>query len=267
MGSKAPNIHHFMADVRKEKGFRTLSFVYDLFEVSPPHLKRGRTIKDVEFTEPNIPHALISYTSQIATISTAPQPTQEIVNIAAEESVRDAAFPPPYRPYVTVDYTAHPRLPRIATHIASLSAWRASVRRFPNKQGISFQMWTHHHLKFIVTADLRNAWRPFGGLAAQLSQLAVLLALASTETCSFAMQYRAELSRFLADAARDRLDIDYAAYLCNRKDDIYKRTPQEYRAATGRTFAPAIAPPPDVASAQQNPNFRWRSVLIGAYLL
>lgn len=34
--SDAPNRQHFAADVRKEKGFRSLSFIYDLFEVSPP---------------------------------------------------------------------------------------------------------------------------------------------------------------------------------------------------------------------------------------
>ena len=34
---KAPNRQHFTADVRKEKGFRSLSLIYDFFfEVSPP---------------------------------------------------------------------------------------------------------------------------------------------------------------------------------------------------------------------------------------
>ena len=33
--SKAPNRQHFLADVRKEQGFRSLSFIYDLFEVYP----------------------------------------------------------------------------------------------------------------------------------------------------------------------------------------------------------------------------------------
>ena len=34
--SKAPNRQHFLDDVRKEHGFRPLSFIYDLFEVYPP---------------------------------------------------------------------------------------------------------------------------------------------------------------------------------------------------------------------------------------
>ena len=217
----------------------------------------------MEFVEPNIPHALSSYTAQLATISTALQPTQEMVNIVADEMARDAAFPPPYHPYVTVDYTAHPWLPRIATHIAALSAWRARVQRIPNKQEISFQMWLHHHLRFIATADLRHAWQPFGGIAAQLSQLAVLLALAPTETCSFAMQYRAELPRYLADAARARLDIDYASYLSILKDEIYKRVPIEHRAAMGRMASPHNAPPPASATGKVVHTVRRRSVLIG----
>ena len=244
--SKAPNRQHFMADVRKEKGFRSLSFIYDLFEVFPPP-KRGRNIKEVEFAEPNIPHALSSFTAQLSTISTVLQPTQEMVNLVAEEMARAAAFPPPYKPYITVDYTAHPWLPRIATHIASLTAWRARVQRIPNKHDISFQMWLRHHLRFLVTADLCHAWQPFGGLAAQLSQLTVLLALASTETCSFAMQYHAELSRFLSDAARARLDINYVDYLSAVKDDIFKRAPQEARANRGQeatTHPPAVSTAP-----------------------
>ena len=247
--SKAPNRQHFMADVRKEKGFRSLSFIYDLFEVFPPP-KRGRNIKDVDFAEPNIPHNLANLTPNLASISLALQPTQEMVNVVAEELARAAAFPPPYKPYVTADYTAHPWLPRSSIHVNALASWRARAQRVPNKQDISFQMWLHHHYRFIFAAELCSAWKPFGGLAAQLSLIAVLLSLASTDSCAFAIAYFAELSRFLADSARARLDINYTSYLGELKDDIFKRVPRDSRAAMAQA---AQQPPPNKRGQKQPP--------------
>ena len=65
---KAPNLQHFMADVRKENGFRSLPFIYDLFDVSPPP-KRGRNINDVEFVEPNIPRNLRKFNASFSSAS------------------------------------------------------------------------------------------------------------------------------------------------------------------------------------------------------
>ena len=197
----------------------------------PP--KRGRNIKDVDFVEPNIPHNLSNLTPNLASISLALQPTQEMVNVAAEELARAAAFPPPYKPYVDADYTAHRWLPRSSLHVGALANWRSRAQWVPNKQDISFQRWLHRHYRFVFAAELRSAWKPFGGLAAQLSLIAVLLSIASTDSCAFAIAYIAELPRFLADSARARLDINYISYLDEIKDDISKRAPRDSRLAPG----------------------------------
>ena len=47
--------------------------------------------------------------------------------------------------------------------------------------------------RFIFASGLRQSWAPFGGLAAQLSYIAVL-SMASTETSSVSISYHDELS-------------------------------------------------------------------------
>ena len=182
----------------------------------------------------SIPIALASYSAPLSAIGSLLQPTQEMVNEVSEALAKAEAFPPPYKPYITPDYTAHPWMPRMTLHTSALAKWRARVSRVPGKQDISFQMWLRHHLRFVFAADLCHAWDPFGGLAAQLSQLAVILSLASTENCSYAMIYHKELVRFLADSARARIPLDFRNYLSEVKEDICKLIPRDSFTAQSR---------------------------------
>ena len=45
------------------------------------------------------------------------------------------------------------------------------------------QSWLRRHYRFVLAAELPQAWAPFGGLSAQLRYIAVLLSMASTNTC------------------------------------------------------------------------------------
>ena len=173
------------------------------------------------------PIAIASYSDPLSAIGSLLHPTQEMVNEVSEALAKAEAFPPPYKPYITPDYTAHPWMPRMTLHTSALAKWRSRVSRVPGKQDISFQMWLRHHFRFLFTADLCHAWDPFGGLAAQLSQVAVILSLASTENCSYAMIYHKELVRFLADSARARIPLDFRNYLSEVKEDIRKLIPRD----------------------------------------
>ena len=128
-----------------------------------------------------IPLALASYSDPLSAIGSLLHPTQEMANEVSEALAKAEAFPPPYNPYIAPDYTARPWMPRMTLRTSALAKWRARVSRASGKQGISFQMWMRHHLGFVFAADLCHAWDPFGGLAAQLSQLAAILSMASAE--------------------------------------------------------------------------------------
>ena len=139
---------------------------------------------------------------------------------------RAAVFPPPYNPYFSVCYCSRSWPPRLSLHVMALSNWRSQAQRISIKQDSSFQMWTRRRYRFVFASDLRKAWSPLGGLPARLSQIAVLLALASDESGAFDIAYRVGISRFLSDPTRDRLGIDYVSYLNELDDYNYKRVPR-----------------------------------------
>ena len=117
MASKLASRQRFMADVRREQAFASLSFIYGVSEATPP--LRG-DIKEVGFAEPNIPRILKRLSAHFCQISTVLKPTQEMVNIISDVLGRAAAFPPPLKPYGDADYTQQPWLPMISLHINAL---------------------------------------------------------------------------------------------------------------------------------------------------
>ena len=85
------------------------------------------------------------------------------------------AYPPPYKPYIAPDYTAHPWLPSMARRANSLNKWQTMVTRVQGKHDISFQMRIHRHARFVIASNLCRDWGPFGGLAAQFPHIAIRL--------------------------------------------------------------------------------------------
>ena len=54
----------------------------------------------------------------------------------------------------------------------------------------------------MITADLCDDWLPFGGLAAQLNNLSIILHLATTESIAVALAYDSILPAHLGELAR-----------------------------------------------------------------
>ena len=127
-----------------------------------------------------------------------------MVSEASKSLSKAAAIPPPYKPYLTPDYATRPRLPRMVLNTNDLATWRAMESRAPGKKDISFHMRKRRHISFVIAAYLCHDCAPFGGMSAQISHIAHLLSIAPTEHCNYALMYRRELVRFLADAARAR---------------------------------------------------------------
>ena len=149
-----------------------------------------------------------------------------MVNVVSEAIARGEANPQPFFPYVTADYQQHPWLPRITAHVNALAAWKSKGQGV-RKKAISFQMWMHHHHRFVIAADMCNAWAPFGGLAAQLNHIAVLLSLASLETAGYAIKYHELLVTALADFARARYPCDYHSALSEVHEDTRRALARE----------------------------------------
>ena len=73
-------------------------------------------------------------------------------------------------------------------------------------------------MRFIFTADICGAWASFGGIAAQLNSVSIILHLATTESIAAALLYDSILSAHLEELARARVErsadtVDFAALL------------------------------------------------------
>ena len=178
--------------------------------------------------------ALASYHAPLSSIGSILHPTQEMANEVSEAMAKAKAFPPPYKPYIAPDYSIRPWLPRMDVHTNALNKWKTRVTRVQGKQELSFQMRLRHHMRFVVTADLCHAWDSFGGMAAQLPQITLLLSLAATENFARAMLYRKEIVRFLSESARARITLNFRSYLSEVKGDILKMAPGEIPARSNQ---------------------------------
>ena len=163
-----------------------------------------------------------------------------MANEVSEAMAKAEAFIPPYKPYIAPDYSLRPWLPHMAVHANALNKWETRVARVQGKQELSFQMWLRRHMRFVFAAGLCRDWDSSGGLAAQLSQITLLLSLASTGNCAQSILYRKELARFLSGGARGRVTFNSRPYLSEIKDDILKMAPEEIPASSNppRQFRP-----------------------------
>ena len=155
---------------------------------SPPPVKKGGNITAIEYNEVHLPKRLGNFTVNLSPLAGSLRPTQEMVNLLSEQIARGEADPQPFFPYVTADYHQNPWLPRITAHANALTAWKTK-NNGSRKKAIAFQMRMHRHYRFIFAAEIVGAWTPFGGLAAQLNHVAVLLSLASLENAGHAIRY------------------------------------------------------------------------------
>ena len=236
--TKADQRAHFIADAKKSYRFKSLKLTHELFALFPP-IKRGRNIASIEYNEVHLPKRLKNFSADLSSLGGTLRPTQEMVNVVSEAIARGEANPQPFMPFVTADYQQHPWLPRITAHTNALTAWKSKNVGGVRKKAISFQMWMHHHLRFVFAAEMCNAWTPFGGLATQLNHIAVLLSLATTESAAYAIRYHNLLVATLADYARARFPFDYHTALSDVHEDTRRAILRDNTAPNARSIAPA----------------------------
>ena len=172
-----------------------------------------------------------------------------MVNIISEEIARGEANPQPFAPYVAPNFHEHPWLPRQTAHVQALATWKAK-NRGSRKQSIAFQMWLHHHYRFVFAAEMCHAWKPFGGIAAQLNHIAVILSLATLESANFAIRYHDLLASTFADFARARFSFDYHTALSEIHEDTRRAVARE-NASLSNT-APPVQGSPQRSGKGQN---------------
>ena len=111
-------------------------------------------------------------------------------------------------------------------------------------------MWLHHQYRFVIAAEMCHAWAPFGGIAAQMNHIAVLLSLATLESAGFAIRYHDLLVSTLADYARARFAFDYHTALSEVHEDTRRMVTREGPTASNN---PPPAPVKGKGKGQKGP--------------
>ena len=92
-------------------------------------------------------------------------------------------------------------------HPAAFTNWTSGGKaNAPKVANLPHKAWMLYWMQFLFTADIFGPWGRFGGLAAQLNYLPIILHLTTTEISAAAVLYRSLLSSRLEAMARSRAE-------------------------------------------------------------
>ena len=117
---------------------------------------------------------------------------------------------PAYTPFIVPDVSASPWAVTAKEHVAAVVRWRGNSRQAKRDENSTLkpmQAWLLYQIRFLIAADLAGAWSSFGGLAAQLNHLAIVMNISIVESASVALSYDRLVREFLAGRARSRHEI------------------------------------------------------------
>ena len=137
--------------------------------------------------------------------------TQEMANYISLELARGMAKVPAYTPFIVPDISASPWAITAKEHVAAVVRWRGNSRqgkKDENSSAIPMQAWLLYQLRFLVAADLAGAWSAFGGLAAQLNHLSIVMNMSIVDSATVALAYDRLVREFLAERARSRHELN-----------------------------------------------------------
>ena len=171
-----------------------------------PHIMKSRAnANDPMCGELVIPERLRNFAADLSPMGASLKPNQLATNYVSRELGRAKCQTPSYTPYIVADFSAPPWPVPSADRATAMAKWNSNNQApKPGARPRSFHTWAMYRLRFIITADLCDAWLPFGGLSAQLNNLSTLLHLATVESISVALAHDTILSAHLEELARAR---------------------------------------------------------------
>ena len=146
------------------------------------------------------------------------EPTQEMANFTSLKLARGRSKVPAYTPFIAPDVSAAPWAISSKEHDAAVSRWRTSSRvvmREDAASSIPTQAWLLYRLRFVIAADLAGAWSAFGGMAAQLNHLSIIMNISITDSAAIALSYDRLVREFLAEKDRSRQEVNSTTYFAD----------------------------------------------------
>ena len=199
----------FLAEIREAEGksFPELHLLMQLFSHFQPIVTKLRAnAKDPAFEELVIPRALARYTADLSGLGGFLKPNQLMVNYVSRELARGKLQVPSYTPYIVPAIAEVPWPVASAEHKAAATKWTGNrqAAKAAQFQPLPLNAWLLYQLRFILAADICGAWTAFGGIAAQLNHLSIVLHIATTEAIGTALTYDSLLKAHSEELARSR---------------------------------------------------------------
>ena len=170
------------------------------------------------------------------------EPTQEMANFTSLKLARGRSKVPAYTPFIVPDVSAAPWAISSMGHFEAFSRRRTSSRvAKPDDvaSSIPMQAWLRYQMRFLIAADLGGGWSAFGGIAAQLDHLSIVMNISITDSAAIALSYGRLAREFLAGKALSRQDVDSAKF---RGDFLDVGNPALKLRASAEHPRPANAP-------------------------
>lgn len=221
--------------------------------------------KDPAFEELVIPERLREFKVDLSSIGAFLKPTQEMANYISLELARGRSKVPAYTPFIVPDVTAAPWAVQSKEHEAAFSRWRNNARGSKKEEkssSIPMQAWLLYQIRFMVAADLAGAWSAFGGMAAQLNHLSIVMNISITESAAIALSYDRLVREFLAERARSRHEINsptfFSEFLSVENPALKLRASAEHPRAIGHTKGQSKGQKKDLAAETAQPRSQAR---------
>ena len=135
--------------------------------------------------------------------SSLPTKRWRMLSLRISPSVRKG---PPYTPFATPKPRDRPWCADLPSHERANKARKESV---PNKtkespQQVSIIAWLLYMLRFVFVGDVLDLWSAFGGPAAQLGHLSIVLRVETVGNATLSIIYDSELRAHIQRLARPR---------------------------------------------------------------
>ena len=206
-------------------GLSLVNDIFDHYENEKPRRNSSRDPKrGPPYEEVAIPQKMERWAVDLSSLTGLLVPDQDMANVFPKEFYEASKKEPPSTPFVVPKFQDKPWLVPLQSHERAAKYWReretvAHKARDPSHQ-VSLHAWILYLLRFILTGDLCNDWKDFGGLSAQLCHLSVALHLGVAENAAFAIACDCEMRQRLQRMARRRdSSLDFAKFLSEENDE------------------------------------------------
>ena len=204
-----------LADLRRPENRRSLedlTLLLDIFDVYECQRKNTNP-KDPKYEAVTISEAMRHWKPNMKDLSGNLKPSQDLCNHFSLEIARGKLLSPPVFPYVVPDLSKKPWAVQEPAHTSALESWQKlqQSHKRPGTQDLSINQWFLYNLRYVLAGDLAGAWSPFGGLAAQMNHIGIVLDLAVTEHSGVALSYDLQvknLAKQMAETDREKNKVE-----------------------------------------------------------